>query len=421
MKILQIAHCFPPESMTGAEIYAYNLSKELSKNHHISVFYRINDPSGKEYEVIKASYEGLDVYKINNTLKESNSLDKIYRNKKVEEKFSEVLDSVKPDVAHVHHLLFLSTGMLDELKSRGIPVVFTLHDYWLVCPRGQMLKNNFVLCGDPLSADCFRCLACGLNLKTILKKAVKFFSSAGFAKKFRVDIKDICGKVDLFIAPSKYLQSKFIKFGVSEDKIFYSDNGMDSGLFRDMEKIKSDKIRIGFIGTLIPSKGVHTLIKAFNKIKSDAAVLKIYGKAPVNNGIFDYARKIKRMAGKNKNIKFMGVFGNKDAGNVFKEIDILVFPSLWEENSPLVLHEAILTKTPVIASDIGGAPEFVRDKRFLFKAGDAEDLSGKMDFFIKNPAVAKDTNGSIFVKNIRENAEEMEKIYEGLIKNAKTS
>jgi glycosyltransferase involved in cell wall biosynthesis len=407
--------------MTGAEIYAYNLSKELSKNHHVSVFYRINDPCGKEYEVIKASYEGLDAHKINNTLKESNSLDKIYRNKKVEEKFLEVLDAVRPDLAHAHHLLFLSTGILDELKKRKIPVVFTLHDYWLVCPRGQLLKSNLELCEDPLSANCFRCLASGFNIKTIFKKILKYLSAAGFAKKFRVDIKNICDKVDLFIAPSKYLRSKFIKFGVSEDKIIYSDNGMNSSFFKDIEKIKSDKIRIGFIGTLIPSKGVHVLIKAFNKIKSDAAVLKIYGKAPVNNGIFDYARKVKRIAGRNKNIKFMGVFDNKDAGNVFKEIDILVFPSLWEENSPLVLHEAILTKTPVIASDIGGAPEFMRDKRFLFKAGDTEDLSGKIDFFIKNPVAAKNTNDSIFVKNIRDNAEEMEKIYEDLIRNVKTS
>ncbi|MDP2980684.1 MAG: hypothetical protein Q8N67_01275, partial [Candidatus Omnitrophota bacterium] len=67
MNILLIVHCFPPESMTGAEIYAYNLSKELSNKHNVSVFYRSNNPALKQYEIIKDRYDGLDVYKINHT------------------------------------------------------------------------------------------------------------------------------------------------------------------------------------------------------------------------------------------------------------------------------------------------------------------------------------------------------------------
>jgi glycosyltransferase involved in cell wall biosynthesis len=417
MNILQIVHCFPPESMTGAEIYAYNLSKELSKNHNVNIFYRINDPSRQEYEVAKISYKGLTVYKINNTLKESNSLDKIYRNKKVEEKFLEVLDEVKPDLAHVHHLLFLSTGILDELKKRKIPVVFTLHDYWLACVRGQLLKNNLELCNNPLDANCFLCLSSGLNPKTIMRKMLKFLSAIRPTVKFRIDIKDISDKVDLFISPSQYLRAKFIEFGIPEEKIVYSDNGMDLSLFKDTEKVKSDKIRLGFIGTLIPSKGIHVLIKAFNRIKGNKAILKIYGKSPVNNGIFDYYHKIKKMSARNKNIYFMGTFDNKDAAKIFKEIDVLVFPSLWEENSPLVLREAIISKTPIIASDAGGVSELIDNKEFLFKRGDEEELFNKMVFFMENQQNQRDFNNkSVLIKDIRENSMEMENIYSGLIR-----
>jgi glycosyltransferase involved in cell wall biosynthesis len=329
-----------------------------------------------------------------------------------------VLNEVKPDVAHVHHLLFLSVGILDELKKRKIPVVFTLHDYWLTCPRGQLLKNNLELCKDPINANCLSCLASGLNPRTILKKMFKFLSAVRPAGKFRINIKDVCGKVDLFIAPSRYLRDRFIKFGIPEEKIIYSDNGMNLSLFEDIEKTKSDKLRFGFIGTLIPSKGIHVLIKAFNGIKGGRAILKIYGKSPANNGIFDYYHKIERMAGGNKSIKFMGIFDNKDAAKIFKEIDVLVFPSLWEENSPLVLHEAIMSRTTVIASDVGGVAELINHKGngFLFKAGNVKNLFMRINDAMGQKGLfdnIKDRETAI--KDIKENSEEMENIYKNLL------
>ena len=413
MNILQIAHCFPPESMTGAEIYTYNLSKELSQKHDVSVFYRIKDPSRKEYEVTNASYDGLNVYKINNTLRECNSLDKIYRNGKVEERFADVLDKVRPDVAHVHHLLFLSAGILDELKKRGIPIIFTLHDYWLVCPRGQLLKSNLELCKDPLNANCLYCLASGLNPKNLLKKLLKLSIKRNISKKHSRDLEKIYEKVDLFISPSKFLRNRFISWGMPQEKIIYSDNGMDFDLFKDIEKIKSDKIRFTFIGTLIPSKGAHVLIKAFNRIKGDKAVLKIYGTSPVNNGIFDYGKRIKRISAGNKNIKFMGAFNNNKIARVFKEIDVLILPSLWQENAPLVLREAILTKTFVIASDTGGVSELIREggNGMLFKTADEKCLYDKIKAVIeKRDILDRITFTTGVVKDIKTNSEEIEEL-----------
>jgi glycosyltransferase involved in cell wall biosynthesis len=224
----------------------------------------------------------------------------------------------------------------------------------------------------------------------------------------------------MFIAPSNFLRGRFIEFGLSPEKIIYSDNGINPDLFKDIEKTKSDKIRFGFIGTLIPAKGVHVLIKAFNKVKSDKAVLKIYGKSPVNGGIFDYYHSIRRMARGNENIKFMGVFDNKNAAKVFEEIDVLIFPSIWAENSPLVLHEAILTKTPIIASDIGGVNEFVKNNQngFLFKTGGSTELHDKINFFIKTPGILEKFKNiaAIQIKSIEENCSEMEKIYELFVK-----
>lgn len=421
MKILKIIHCFPPDSMTGSEIYAYNLSKELSKNHTVSIFYRINNPHKKEHEIIKERYEDLDIYKINNTLKDYRTLDRIYFNRMVEERFLGVLDEVKPDVVHIHHLLFLSLGLIDEIKKRGIPIIFTLHDHWLLCPRGQLINSRLRLCKEPLRANCLFCLGRGLNMKTLFKRISSIHTYKGISKRAWIDLKKIYRDVDLFISPSRFLRDKFIGLGMPAEKIIYSDNGIDMDLFKDIKKTGSDKIRFAFIGTLIPSKGAHILIRAFNKIRGGKAILKIYGKSPSNNGIFNYFHTIKTMARGNKNIRFMGVFDNKDAGGIFKEIDVLIFPSIWEENSPIVLHEAMLTKTPVIASDIGGVNELIKhgENGFLFKPGDFKELFLYMQNVVDNIEKIKNKaqNPDFYIKSIRDNCEEMEKLYAEKISN----
>lgn len=97
-------------------------------------------------------------------------------------------------------------------------------------------------------------------------------------KERNYKIKDSLNRVNIFFAPSEYLKDKFIKFGIASRKINFLQNGLDSSLFMDIQKTKANKIRFAFIGTILPAKGLHTLINSFNAIKSDDAELKIYGK-----------------------------------------------------------------------------------------------------------------------------------------------
>lgn len=418
MKILQIVHCFPPESMTGAEIYAYNLSRELSIKHKVSVFYRINNVRYENYEIIKGNYDGLDVYKINNLLRGYSSIGDIYINREIEKRFVSVLDEVKPDIVHIQHLLFLSTGMIYEIKKRNIPIVFTLHDFWLICPKGQLLKNNLNICKGPESSNCLCCLAAGLSIRAFAKKIIKYLTPNQPVKQKRPALKDLSDCIDIFIAPSKFLRDKFIEYAMPSEKIIYSDNGMDLSLFKDIKKTDTNVIRLGFIGTLIPSKGVHVLIEAFNKLNKDILRLDIYGKETSSRS---YYKKIRKMAENNKNIKFKGEFNNKDVAKVFREIDILIFPSLWHENSPLVLHEAIITKTPVIASRIGGASEFVKDglNGMFFERNDVKGLYHILKGFERKNMLQDFNMDVVSIKQIQENSSEIEEIYAGLINDKK--
>ena len=124
------------------------------------------------------------------------------------------------------------------------------------------------------------------------------------------------------------------------------------------------------------------------------------------------------MARRSKNIEFMGAFDNKDIAKIFREIDVLIFPSLWQENSSLVLHEAILTKTPVIASDSGGVSELIKHSKngLLFKGGDPADLFAQMQKVMENPIlIEKMKTECVKIKDIRDNCREMEEIYNRIL------
>lgn len=110
----------------------------------------------------------------------------------------------------------------------------------------------------------------------------------------------------------------------------------------------------------------------------------------------------------------MGEFNHQEVANIFKEIDVLVAPSIWQENSPLVIQEAFLSKTPVIASRIGGIPELIKDKEngLLFEPGNPDDLYDKMNILINDPHLIKRLkDGIIPPKSIQENALEIEELY----------
>ncbi len=446
MKILQVVHGFPPENTAGTEVYTYNLSRELSKRHQVSVFYREADFSKNEYEVSRREVDGLKLFSINNTFRDYASFESTYKDARVAEKFGEVLDEIKPDIVHIQHLLYLSTGIVGESKKRGIPVIFTLNDYWLLCPQGQLFKNNQSLCSGRETTVCARCVLYQLGIRknisyfyALLKKhapewlfqGIKSFylfyaravylSNLGtedLIRERRDHMRNVFSQVDLFIAPSDFLKKLFVAFGVPDEKIKILPYGFDLQRVRALPKRSSPVVRFGFIGNLMPAKGVHVLIGSFRALHAENAELKIYGNAfSYKSALGNYAGRLREAAKGYKNIRFMGKFDNQSVGEVFSEVDALVVPSLWYENSPLVIQEALLTRTPVIASRIGGIPELVKDGEngFLFEAGNERDLEETLRRIARDPGVLNGLNKNVLrVSSIKDNAKETESIYEDL-------
>lgn len=450
MKILQVVHGFPPYDSAGTEVYTYNISKRLARDHDVFVFSRRSDHEQPDYELIEEDRDGLPVTFLNNNDLDYSRLETTYRSRRAEQIFGEYLDRVRPDVLHVQHLLGLSIGLISVAKDRGIPVVFTFPDFWFMCSLGQRLRDDRDLCHEVDHDLCFRCVfhkpiffprhrfaanyrhqhwkRSGprlLNVPVALAGAVsntwresRLHQAFTLREQaFRRELQ----RVDQFIAPSEFIRQEYIRhLGLAPERILYSDYGMDLELLRrDSPPVPDGRIRFGYMGTIIPSKGVDVIVGAFNQLPGDVpAEVNIFG-GP-NRWTQDHYDAIVAQA-RHPGIRFHGRYRNTEIAQTLDQIDVLIVPSLWFENSPLTLHEAAAARIPVITSDIGGMKEFVdrHHNGVTFRVGDAEDLRLRIEELLAEPELVQRLGDKdIYIKSVSENAGELVEIYERLVDGA---
>jgi len=436
VRILQVVHGFPPKQRAGTEIYTYHLSKELAKRHKVHVLYPSWGDVAKP-TLVTFDQEDLILHKLelpNNKIQRFWKLlffENTYMNKNIEEIFRELLKEIEPDIVHFEHLINLSVTLIDVAKEFDIPTVLTLHDYWFICPNIQLLKYDYTICEGPEPNKCHKCwikkhseqLSDALNSYgipgTIAQKSLNFilriFNPPRKFKERNEFLRAELAKVDKIIAPSRFLREVFIRYGVPEDKIIYSENGYNLNVFKGFKKKTKDtsKIIFGFVGGISKHKGVHILVDAFMKVPEEKAELRIYGSY---NPSSKYVREILAKIKSKQNIRFMGKFG--DIKEPYSEIDILVVPSIWHETGgPLVIREALATKTPVIASRVGSIPELIADNvnGLLIEPNNLKDLYEKIMRVIEHPELIEKFKANIIrPRSMEEQAREIEKIYESL-------
>jgi glycosyltransferase involved in cell wall biosynthesis len=173
---------------------------------------------------------------------------------------------------------------------------------------------------------------------------------------------------------------------------------------------------VGFIGTLAPHKGCDILIQAFKILppKLDPT-LTIYG----NLERFEsFVKRLRGLAGEDERITFAGTFPPERIGQVLAEMDVLVVPSRWYENTPLVVYSAFAAKTPVVATDLGGLSEVVEHEEngLLFELEDVEALARQLRRLGEEQGLLKKLRAGIGpVKSIGENVDELERLYGALV------
>jgi len=400
MEVLIVSHYFAPWGIGGTEDYARGLARYLiRRGHGVHVFHGIIGQPHAEHEVVEHVVDGISCTGVEVDLKGIDDFSRTWRQSEVDAIFARVVEAKKPDLVHVNHLTRLSLGMLDVLKKRGIPVLLTLHDYWMQCARGVRLRPDGYVCREVDLARCAECMGgdidaldgrkTGLRRLALLGRIGTERRHAEVIERRRREMTSALEGVDLLVSVGPYLAQAFRDFGVRRE-IQVEPGGVDPAMARDYQETRSDVLRFGFVGRLVPQKGVETLIDAYRELDRPAELV-IHG-----YGEPDYVRGLKERAG-GAPIRFTGRFEPGDVGKLASGFDVQVMPSVGLEGSPLLVQTARLFRKALIASDAGGLGENVRDgiDALVFPSGDAEALRRCMRRMIDEPGLADRLRGAM--------------------------
>lgn len=460
LRILYVVHGFPPDTWAGTEIYTLNLAREMQRlGHDVTILARAPGPGGEgapfadgephEFELDFGEFPGdtaddtLSVVRMTHRLQHKN-LEESYLKEGAEASFRKVLARVRPDVVHFQHLIHTSVNLVHLAREAGIATVITCHDYWAICPRVQLIRPDGKRCYSNMGAGCYLCVKekfldrvptlpkLGNTGNKLFHHVARLAGKWGSAKHKAMAteyahlrqreqlVPAAYAAADLRISPSRFLRQKLIDAypGFDPHRFLFSDNGMRTDHVRALQKRKSDVVRFGFVGSLVWYKGDSVLVEAMGKLGAGVkAELNVYGSFDPEKDA--HHAELEALAkGTGAKVNFKGRFDNSKLSEVYAEIDVLVVPSVWYENSPITIHEAYLTHTPVVTSDIGGMAEYVRDgvDGLHFKVGDADDLAAKLRRFVDEPGLVEELSQDwMTIKSIEDNALETEFRYRGIV------
>lgn len=349
----------------GAEVHALALESALRGAGHEVRFFGMHDPRDASTPDSAYWMPNIDFARLNESKSPRAAVQVLRRSIYSPEAARRVGAMVwdwRPDVAHLHNIhAHLTLSVPLELSRRGVPMVWTLHDYKLLCPNTSLAVRGAV---------CERCkpkrfLQCTVNR---CKKGSLTASLAATLEAEASRFVDPWRRVDRFIAPSAFLMSKFGEFGRDTSAFTHIPNFAPDDLTPgSREPIPG---RFVYAGRLDRTKGVGTLIEAIGRVSD--CTLDVAGEGPQEAELRSLAERV--ASGR------VTFHGRVDAVRLAALRDVAlaaVVPSEWYENSPYAVTEAFLRWCPVIAADIGGLPELVSNDEngLLFRPGDSEGLA----------------------------------------------
>lgn len=413
LNVLLVSHYFLPRHPAGTEIYTSRLGQALARNGHaVRILAGEDDPTAVAPRMWDQVVTGLPVtYLASKRLTKWGHMRQSLHDgqrPELEPLFEKILDGIKPQIVHIQQLSTLSASFIHIAKRRGIPVVVMLNDYWFLCQRVQLYTYDGRRCPGFDAGRCAECLLAGYPW--LMRTLGKTTAEKASERRFRA-LMDALLAADLIISPSRHVRKVYEQHGIPQDRIVHCDYGFPR-YTGDRTWQPTRPLRIGFMGSLVPHKGLHVLIDAIDMVKCEVQ-LTIHG-SPDSNP--DYHRELR-----SRNIDRVRFAGVSDPENPYPTItqhDVMVVPSLWEENSPLVIHEAHAAGRPVIASNVGGVPELIKDGSdgILVPPGDATALAKAISELAANPErlieMGKQAKPP---KSIDDHAREVERMYSDII------
>ncbi|HUG42611.1 MAG TPA: glycosyltransferase [Acidobacteriota bacterium] len=401
------------------DVYADRLARALmGLGHHPVVVALEPVPNGvrREIGIEQEEWNGLQVVRIKFDLatRKKEAFDTLY-DRELLDILKQILKSEQPQLFIVMNFYLLTLAAVEAAKSSDLPVFHIATDFLSICRRGTLIRWDGSPCSEGQSLKaCTRCflshrvlgrigsywlnklpdpiLLAGArrvdsaSKHTAIQLAKPFLRQLLIMNKRLEIVSRLRKKIDRVLAPTLFTTRMYLQGGFSENQLSYLPFGVDpSGPLSRVRRTRSEKRRFLFIGRLQPYKGLHVLLEAFNGLKEPHdAVVTVYG---ATDGHPDYVRRIQLMMDQNPHICFKGPLPPDKLASAFAETDYFVLPSLWHENSPLIVLDALQSKTPVIASDVGGVTDLISNGKngLLFPMGSTRNLREILQRLIDDP------------------------------------
>jgi len=294
----------------------------------------------------------------------------VYSNKS-KQKLSQLLDRYPVDIAHIANIHgHITPSIFHTLRARNIPIIWTLHDYFLICPNSTFFSKNRV------------CETCGGRrfYNVVIKRCKKESLAASLIVMLEEYLDRLLGLlkiVDFFVAPSHFLRNKMVEYGFPSDKVIHIPYFVDG---RTAEPSSHNNGHILYSGRLSYEKGLKTLVKAVSLC--DSVKLFIAGSGPLKAELETTAKNIAP-----EKVAFLGYLNRDRLQKAIDDAMFIVVPSEWYENLPYSILEPFASAKPVVGSRIGGIPELIKDRQtgILFQPGNVNDLVEKIRWMVEHP------------------------------------
>lgn len=413
-RVLHVVHGWPPYNPAGTELYAAWLARRQAAWRPVAAFARLADPARELGDAVELLDAGVRVrLLVNNFTQRDPRSRNALRDRRIEADFRRLLADFRPDLLHVHHLAGHALSLPAIARRRGIPVVYQAQDWWAACARANLLDRDRRLCSGPGLGKCSRCLpATGLPPAPLWNRAL-------YAERRRLARRAL-QSASAFVLGSRFILDSYRALGLLPEgtPVHLVPYGVEMDGLALRSRPPGRPLACGFVGSILPHKGLHVAVAAFRAVDPTIATLTAWGDP---NASPAYTAEVVA-GGLPPNVTLAGRFPEEEKGRLLGGLDLLIVPSLGLESFGLVAREAMAAGVPVLASRLGALPEMFDGRHpgeeagALFSAGDAAELARWIERLAAEPALLDRWRRSLPpVHGMDAHAEEIEAVYAAVL------
>ncbi|MFL6232650.1 MAG: glycosyltransferase [Thermoanaerobaculia bacterium] len=411
-RVLHLVHGWPPWSSAGTEVYARRLVLRQAAWREVAVYARLADPGRELGGALEVEDGGARVRLVVNNFTQRDPLSRnALHDRRLAADFQKLLAELRPDLLHVHHLAGHAATLPGMAVRRHIPVLYQIQDWWAPCARANLLDAERRLCPGPSPGRCTACLRLTKLPPAPLLNRALYAARGGLLKR-------VFHQADAFVMGSQAIHQSYLDLGWLDRGVpaFVVPYGIERPPQPGTRRRPGTPLRFGVIGSLLPHKGIHVAVGAFQGVDPASATLQVWGDLAVSPA---YTAELAALA--SPAVRFEGSFAEERRSEIFAGLDVLIVPSLGLESFGLAAREALAEGVPVLASRRGALAELFPTEAgppcgALFDPQDPEGLRGWIERLTADPGVvAAWAANPPRVKEMDEHAGEIEEIYEKIL------